>query len=582
MTTPNQPKKIALFLDGTWLSRSEAKVKGLRVALGIEYYSNIALMAQALEPHDKKGVPQFTYYQEGLGTSAGLFRKLFAGATGHGLLDNLVAAYSFLVDNYTKGDEIFLFGFSRGAYTARALSGLIDYAGILKKSKSGFLNPILAAYTRRSIRDPESCRHSAEILHKYTKHWPGLEATERERNFVRSEKPSLTPEDEIRLHWTIPKSQKRVQPVPIKVIGVFDTVGALGIPGAFDVPWVHQQYEFFDTALSGNVQYAYHVLALNEDRADFRPALWTVRADELQPHQVVKQVWFKGSHPDVGGGFYEHGLSDVTLAWMVAQMMDHPEGPQLQFNLDLLKRVQDRTRPWAAQPIHPTRVPVMFRHERQMLQTAPPEERSMMDSAVELAAISPVRGTSDDETTGGVRLQTFEPTLESLHYSVTVGKVVDPDLSSQFRSLRERNPAKLRKLWEQAKSSERLLPTERELIWTETQVKLQPLSIAYGALYGLISPERTTQFQALVELVGALVRMATIVLSFATYLPSRIISFLFTASLSTENLMGVPPKDPREELERAWHTAQMAWAGLIGSMEQAEELQVEPILLSQM
>ncbi|CAD6941006.1 unnamed protein product, partial [Tilletia laevis] len=92
-------KKLALFLDGT---------------------CNIALMAQALKPHDQDGVPQVVYYQPGVGTTVGLVANVIASATGNGLLDNLIAAYGFLVDNYAEGDDIYLFGFSRGAYTARA------------------------------------------------------------------------------------------------------------------------------------------------------------------------------------------------------------------------------------------------------------------------------------------------------------------------------------------------------------------------------------------------------------------------------------------------------------------------------
>ncbi|CAD6914174.1 unnamed protein product, partial [Tilletia controversa] len=116
---PDQRKKLALFLDGTWLSRTEAVIKGSRFLLGIEHHSNIALMAQALKHHDQYGVPQVVYYQSGVGTTVGLVTNLIAGATGNGLRNNLIDAYMFLVDNYAEGDDIYLFGFSRGAYTAR-------------------------------------------------------------------------------------------------------------------------------------------------------------------------------------------------------------------------------------------------------------------------------------------------------------------------------------------------------------------------------------------------------------------------------------------------------------------------------
>ncbi|KAK0559773.1 hypothetical protein OC844_004174 [Tilletia horrida] len=575
MSAPTQRKKVVVLCDGTWLSRSEALIKGARLAIGIEYYSNIALMAQALKPHDSNGVPQVSYYQNGVGTSIGVLANLVAGATGYGLIENLAEAYSFLVDNYSSGDEIFLHGFSRGAYTTRAVADFINYAGILKKSQMGFLIPILTAYSRRTPTSPARCRHAAEVLHKYTGHWPSYDATETEKEMVRKHSPyRLSGEDELKQHWVVPQDQPRAQPPPIKVVGVFDTVGALGIPGTFTLPVVRSRFNFFDDVLPGNVQYAFQALALNENRADFTPTLWKVRSDEKHAHhQVVKQTWFKGSHPDIGGGFYEHGLSDITLAWLVAQLQDHAEGPLLVFDTDLIKRTQDRTRLWAEQPPHPTRLPFMFRKERQVLATAPPEERSEKESVVT---------EGEETTTDGVTLGMLEPTPETLHYSVTLGPTIRPELSNEFDTLRARNPARLRKLWTQAENPETLLPTERELLWTETQAKLQPLSVAYGALYGIISPKLSTSFQAAIELMGALATIATIVLSYFTYVPARLLALLFTLSLSTENLMGVPPPNARQEVQRALWQAQMAWESIWSPDGRAVEVSAEPILLGQM
>ncbi|KAE8183223.1 hypothetical protein CF328_g8253, partial [Tilletia controversa] len=333
-----------------------------------------------------------------------------------------------------------------------------------------------------------------------------------------------------------------------------------------------QFYEFFDTALSGNVQCAYHAIALSEDRKDFRPTLWTVKADEQQAHQVVKQYWFKGSHPDVGGGFYEHGLSDITLAWMVAQMMDDPVSAHLNFDLELIKKTQDRTRVWGAQPAHRTRLPFMFRHERQVLETPPPTERSQEESIVNPSAVRPFTSGNLDDEADGVRLQTFEPTAETIHHSVTIGWDFQHNTSNQFQSLRARNPSKLSNMWNKAQDRGTLLPTEQELKWTETQTHLQPLSIAYGSLHGLIPSSLSMRFQPLIELFGALITMAYIVLSFVTLLPARCIALLFTFSLSTDNLVGVPPKNAQDELARALRVARMAWEGMLRP--------VEPVLLA--
>jgi len=572
----SQHKKLIVLCDGTWLKRTDALLHGVQLATGIENRSNIALLAQTLKKHDADGVPQVALYQPGVGTSIGLAANIVAGATGTGLIDNLVEAYCWLIDNYAEGDQIFLFGFSRGAYIARALSGLIAYCGILSKSRSGFVTPIITAYTRRSAARPDLCRLSAEIFHHFTKQWPGYEAIETEKARVKAFYPFITGDDELKQYWTIPSGQPRVVPPPIKAIGVFDTVGALGLPGLFDNPILRDRFDFFDTTLSSNVQYAYQALALHEDRADFRPTLWEVRSDAKHSYQVVKQVWFKGSHPDVGGGFYEHGLSDITLAWMVAQMMDHNEGPLLLFNKELIARTQDRTRPWAEQPPHPTRLPIMFRKVREVLATPPPEERSERESVVGEEAKS---GKAIDSVT----LQHAEPTNESVHYSVTVGTLsLEPELSPQFAALRKRNPTKLRKMWELASDPNTLLPTERELRWEEPDLRLQPLSITYGRIYGYIPPRWTFMLTAFLMLTGAIKVMIYIWSSYILQFPARIIAFLFTFSTSTENLMFVPPPNAREELQHAILTAKMAWDSLLSPDNLAVEYGLEPMMLAAM
>ncbi|KAK0544354.1 hypothetical protein OC846_000590 [Tilletia horrida] len=578
MSSSTQRKKLVLALDGTFLARREALIRGTQVALGIEYLSNIALLAQAVKTHDQDGVPQVVYYQSGVGTSLGLISNLISGATGFGLLDNLIKAYSFLVTNFNEGDEIHIFGFSRGAFTARALSGFIAYAGIIKKSQLGFLAPIITAYMQRSPGNPGANRQAAEVYHKYTGLWPGADSIEHEREET-CKMCAISSEQELAMHWTLMDGDQRVKPPTIKTIGVWDTVGSLGIPGLFNLPAISRRFQFFDVTLSPNVQNAFHALALQENRADFSPTLW--KAQDKKTHQTVKQVWFTGSHPDIGGGFYEHGLSDITLAWMVAQLQDAPGGPSLSFDLDFIKRTQDRTRSWARQPPHATRLPFTFRHERQVLAIAPPEERSEAESVPYSGDEGSGKTRSMEGRGEGVKLQASEPTNESIHYSVTIGSSIRPNLSEQFRTLRYRNPSLLRKLWAEAESPESLLPTERELLWTDVDLKLQPLSIGYGGIYGLIPVSLTTRFQALLDIFGALFNALLIVLSYFTNIPARIISFFFSLSFSAENLLGVPPENAPMEVRRDILKARLAWDALWWPESRATEVCVEPILLAQ-
>lgn len=106
------------------------------------------------------------------------------------------------------------------------------------------------------------------------------------------------------------------QDVAIEVIGVWDTVGALGIPMALFSPLDHLLFRFYDTALHPNVRFGYHALAIDEKRESFTPTLWDAR-------EGIEQVWFAGVHADIGGGYKETGLSDLTLAWMLRKLQPH-------------------------------------------------------------------------------------------------------------------------------------------------------------------------------------------------------------------------------------------------------------------
>ncbi|PWN51898.1 hypothetical protein IE53DRAFT_306942, partial [Violaceomyces palustris] len=215
--------------------------------------------------------------------------------TGAALSDKIEEAYSFLCDNFVEGDEIFLFGFSRGAYTARALSGFINWCGVLSKAQLRYFNEIWRAYQRRDPKDPETNREASEVLFKAI----GREAEA--------------------------QGVKRVVPPRIKAIGVFDTVKALGLPGFFSSKALTRFFDFYDPGLGSNVEHAFQALSLGEDRKDFLPTLWYQprdRLETLRKGQVLRQCWFQGCHSDVGGSYNWHGLSDISLAWMVANLVD--------------------------------------------------------------------------------------------------------------------------------------------------------------------------------------------------------------------------------------------------------------------
>ncbi|MBE7178992.1 MAG: DUF2235 domain-containing protein [Mucilaginibacter polytrichastri] len=257
-------KRIITCSDGTWNSPSKNE------------QTNVQKIFEAICNIDNKGVNQIKFYDQGVGTSGGKFRKIYDGATGKGLDDNILDAYKFILWNYVPGDEIYLFGFSRGAYTARSLAGLIYKCGILRNND---LNLIKKAY--KLYRDGDL-------------------------------KPSSAVATKFREKYSHPEQV-------IRFIGVWDTVGALGIPLRWFELVNQNKYRFHDTKLNAKVQFAHQALAIDEKRTNFVPVIWQQdeHIAERNPGQVLEQVWFSGVHSNIGGGYPNQGLSDIALKWMV-------------------------------------------------------------------------------------------------------------------------------------------------------------------------------------------------------------------------------------------------------------------------
>jgi T6SS, Phospholipase effector Tle1-like, catalytic domain len=271
-------KNIVVCCDGTWNTPEH-------MDHGLPSPTNVVKLYNALI-QDKQ---QEVYYHPGVGTGRNWWDKIAGGGTGEGLDQNIKSAYRWLGTHYAAGDRIFLFGFSRGAYTVRSLGGLIAKCDLLDLSAQ--------------MTPAEVWKRTDEIFAAYRK---GVEFAN--PNGYAFHKP--------------PPGQAAKETTPIHFIGVWDTVGALGIPndlallGLFDSP---ANYRFHDTALSHMVANARHAVALDERRASFAPTLWsTVNAGKTD----LKQYWFPGVHCDVGGGYAETGLSDRALLWMMTEAED--------------------------------------------------------------------------------------------------------------------------------------------------------------------------------------------------------------------------------------------------------------------
>ncbi len=252
-------KNIAVFLDGTWDTYKEG---GNNSNVGQMYGATV------------EDAGQVKHYTPGVGTD--WYDKILGGGTGLGLSQRIQDAYQFLVDNYDPGDGIFVFGFSRGAYEARSLAGMVGRVGLIDRSR-------FAATNRRDMFD---------IIFN---------------NYRRPKNPA---EDKLVANF---KATNCVD-APLLMVGVWDTVGALGVP-LFATEINLFAPSFHDTSLGPQIQHAYHAVSLDEQRPDFKPSYWDPAT--VRPGQTLEQVYFSGVHSDIGGGYSDdHRLADITLCWM--------------------------------------------------------------------------------------------------------------------------------------------------------------------------------------------------------------------------------------------------------------------------
>lgn len=269
-------KRIVICADGTWNSPLQ------------DHPTNVLTLARAVSPVAADGTRQVCFYDWGVGSDG---QKLSGGIAGAGIDKNIKDAYRFLVHNYAPGDELFFFGFSRGAYTVRSLAGFIRNCGLLRREHADQIEPGYELYRKRA---PSSAPSAA-----------------RARAFRRS--------------YAVADVTR------IRFVGVFDTVGTLGVPITFWGLLDNDEYLFHDTSPSRIIDCARHAVALDEDREDFLPTLW-----DAKPGIDLQQVWFSGVHCDVGGSYKEDGLSDTAFAWVVKEA----QGAGLEFERHLSRSIR--------------------------------------------------------------------------------------------------------------------------------------------------------------------------------------------------------------------------------------------------
>jgi len=300
------PKSIVFCADGTWngLGQGDGQDVQADATNVLRLFAALAgeVTPESLRKQDEKekvaagsdgAVIQVAKYLHGVGDSGNAIRRLLGGVFGEGFIERIVRGYTFLSRNYQAGDRIFLAGFSRGAYTVRALGGMVTRMGLL---------PPQAMRADDGSYDAEKAYRLGVYVWSAYRRAAGKQST----LLGYLEEFKAEPIDLATL----------VRDVDIEAIGVWDTVGALGVPvyNLADASKV-DIFEFADRVLSAKVRYGFQALAIDEQRSDFEPTLWDDRTD-------VHQRWFCGAHADVGGGYPTQDLSQCSLDWMIGRLRD--------------------------------------------------------------------------------------------------------------------------------------------------------------------------------------------------------------------------------------------------------------------
>jgi uncharacterized protein (DUF2235 family) len=335
-------KRLVLCFDGTWNALSDPNA-----------LTNVVRFANMVTVSDEQGVAQITYYNSGVG-SGGPIDRFLGGAFGAGLKSNVKRGLAFLALNYDEGDEIYIFGFSRGGYTARALAGVVGVAGI----------PYSITETERHWNLYQEVAALKSNAGRYARNSPKRAPYDAQINAKKKELESAT--------------RYKGADVPIRCVGVWDTVGSYGIPTGFGPTALARHFTmwtrgFKDTRFGDTVKLGLHAIAVDEMRRPFTPTFWTLRDDrELEKGQVVEQVWFPGVHSNVGGGYARKGLSDLALAWMIARVQEKTD---LKFNSDTL---MEELWPCSACTLYPTSKGGRFTSVRSVLPGSFPLIRSRL------------------------------------------------------------------------------------------------------------------------------------------------------------------------------------------------------------
>jgi uncharacterized protein (DUF2235 family) len=315
-------KNIILCSDGTGNRGGETPDTNV-----YKIYNAIKLQSEA------KLENPVTFYDNGVGTSKNTLMKALGSGVGVGFRENICDLYEFLGRNYNEGDNIYIFGFSRGAATVRAFAGMIEHCGLVDKS--------------RLKTDDDLKKLTKKAFNAYQKGKLNRDNKDKPNLVTSKDYPDA---DTFRIdHSYTHKDYAPDGKLKIEFMGVWDTVSSLGTPQIeyLDtiINWI-SPHKFYDLEPENCVKNVYHAIAVDDERRTFWPLVWNENSFYGKPinkEKTIEQVWFPGMHSNVGGGYHRQELANVTLDWMIERINIHalnaPDG-----GLDLKHGVDEKAK----------------------------------------------------------------------------------------------------------------------------------------------------------------------------------------------------------------------------------------------
>ncbi len=281
-------KNIILFSDGTGNKGGTGSDTNV-----FKLYHAIKTIKPADAGSSKVVREQICFYDNGVGTSSNSIFQAIGGASGAGFRDNVRDLYEFTCRHYKDDDDIYGFGFSRGAATIRAYAGMVKHCGLVKYGG-----------------DEEDFQNRIDMAM-----W----------SYVRSGGNTSLVGIVRTIFFLKDQDEDRIENVNIEFLGLWDTVAALGfsqIPPLDNIVNFFRRHKFYNYSPVGIVKNVAHALAVDDERRTFWPLVWN---EKEETEITISQVWFPGVHSNVGGGYPRAGLASITLDWMISRLRDHRE-----------------------------------------------------------------------------------------------------------------------------------------------------------------------------------------------------------------------------------------------------------------